>query len=299
VIADGMSEDGTRDVIRGFAASHPDLSIELVDHPRRHIPGALNRAIERATGEIVIRLDAHSVPAPDYVSRCVDALRRTHAGNVGGIWEIRPGGSGLIARGIAAAGANPFGAGDARYRISGPEGPVDTVPFGAYPRAWLERLGGFDESLHSNEDYELNYRLRKAGGTIWFDPKIQSAYRARRTLGELGRQYLRYGFWKSRMLRKHPESLRWRQGLPAVLVLSLFGLALIATLSAAGRSLLGVEFVAYVALLVFAGVLEAFRRHEVGLVIGVGAALAVMHIMWGVGFWAGWVGGWPRHDPES
>jgi GT2 family glycosyltransferase len=226
VVADGMSDDATRQVVRQVAEAWRDLSIRIVDNPPRTIPAALNRAIEAARGAIVVRLDAHSIPAEDYVRRCVETLAETGAANVGGVWEIQPRGTGWIPKAIARAAAHPLGAGDARYRIRGRPGPVDTVPFGAFQRDWVRRIGGFDETLLTNEDYEFNYRLRQAGGTVWFDPGIWSTYYARKSLAELWRQYTRYGYWKARMLVLHPRSLRWRQALPALFVLtSVLGLA--------------------------------------------------------------------------
>src|SRR3989304_7761914 len=133
------------------------------------------------------------------------------AGSGGG----RPrGGGGGMARPIAAAASPPLGAGDAGYRVGSQAGEVDTVPFGAFRREWLERVGGYDESLQTNEDYELNVRLRRAGGKIWFDPSIRSVYYARSDLAQLWRQYYRYGFWKARMLLRYPGSIRWRPALP-------------------------------------------------------------------------------------
>lgn len=299
VIADGMSHDGTREAVREFAGLNPGLRIELIDNPQRHIPAALNRAIGRARGDVIVRLDAHSVPARDYVARCLETLRRTSAANVGGQWEIRPGGPGALARAIAVAGSNPLGAGDARYRVSGSEGPVETVPFGAYPRSWLERVGGFDEALRTNEDYELNHRVRLAGGQVWFDPAIRSEYRARRSLPELASQYVRYGFWKGRMLARYPASLRWRQALPPLFVLSLLGLAFAAIWLPRVRLLLGVECIAYSSLVAGVAWSEAFRRRDFALLPGVTAALITMHLCWGTAFWAGLLRGWPRRIGNS
>ena len=170
IIADGGSDDGTRQALQTFAEDHPELRLRVVDNPARTIPAGLNLAIAHATGEVVIRLDAHSAPQPDYVQRCLETLNRTQAANAGGLWDIRPGSDTWIGRSIAAAAAHLLGAGDARYRIRGAEGPADTVPFGAYRREWLERVGGFNEGLLTNEDYEYNVRLRSHGGVVWFNP---------------------------------------------------------------------------------------------------------------------------------
>lgn len=284
VIADGMSTDGTRAEIAAFAAAHPDLAVTVVDNPPGSIPAALNRAMQQARGDILLRLDAHSMPYPDYVERCVANLEAGLGENVGGVWEIRPGGPGWLAESIAAAAAHPLGAGDALYRHATRPAYVDTVPFGAFKRELLALVGFFDESLLTNEDYEFNVRLRRSGGRIWLDPAIRSVYLARPTLGALARQYFRYGFWKWRMLRRYPGSLRWRQGLPPLFVLSLLGGALLAVFLPLFRALLAAEILLYAAVLLTAGLQAAWQRRKVFLAVGLPAAIAVMHFAWGTGF---------------
>jgi len=287
LVADGMSEDSTRKVVRQFAEGQPHLAIRIVDNVARNIPAGLNRAIEAARGEVLIRLDAHSIPAEDYVRRCLEALAATGAANVGGVWDIRPQGAGRTAQSIARAASHPLGAGDARYRIRGNAGPVDTVPFGAFRREWVQRVGPFDESLFSNEDYEFNYRIRQAGGKIWFDPSIRSTYFARGTLADLWRQYARYGYWKARMLIRHPGSLRWRQALPALFVATtVVGLAAVLWWPPA-RVLLGIQWSVYLLILIAAAVVEAARRRAIFWIAGLPASWGTMHIAWGAAFWWG------------
>ena len=221
VIADGLSEDNTRSEIDAFQDAHSELDVIVIDNPARIIPAGLNRAINAARGEIIIRMDAHSAPAPDYVARCVDALDAKLGENVGGVWDIRPGAKGWVAASIAAAAAHPLGVGDALYRHATQAQIVDTVPFGAFRRELVEKIGLFDEALLANEDYEFNARIRQAGGKIWLDPAIKSIYFARPTFGRLAKQYFNYGFWKWKMLQYYPATLRWRQFLPPVFVLSL------------------------------------------------------------------------------
>ena len=296
VIADGMSSDGTRDLIHAFASAHPDSRIDIVENPGRSIPSALNRAIDAAKGSVLLRLDAHSAPTPDYVARCVRTLEQTAAANVGGQWRIEPGAETWIARSIAAAVADPLGAGDARYRTGGPAGPVDTVPFGAFPRAWIERVGGYDETLLANEDYELNWRLRQAGGTIWFDPAIRCAYLARPRLVDLARQYARYGFWKARMLLRHPASLRWRQAAPAGFVLGSLLLALLGGLAPFAWIVLGAVWLAYLLALFARSTAIARRRRSASLVLGVPLALGIIHLSWGAAFLVGGLTGLARRE---
>lgn len=284
IVADGLSTDGTRDEIAAFQREHPELTVRLVDNPLRIIPAALNCAITAAQGRYILRLDAHSAPAPDYVERCVEALEAQKGENVGGVWEIRPQGDGLIPRAIALAAAHPFGVGDARYRYTTEAGYVDTVPFGAFRRDTFERYGLFDETLLTNEDYEFNARLRQGGGRIWLDPRIRSTYLARPDLKALATQYWRYGYWKWRMLRRYPQTLRWRQFLPPVFVLSLVILALSSFFFNAARALLALEVVGY-ALILIAGALPAARRYkDLGLAVAIPLAIMTMHVNWGAGF---------------
>ena len=147
--------------------------------------------------------------------------------NVGGKWEILAGANTWIARGIAIAAAHPLGVGDARYRISGQAGPVDTVPFGCYYRSLFDRIGFFDETLLTNEDYEFNARIRQNNGIVWFDPEIICQYFARSTLKELSSQYWRYGFWKAKMVKRYPATIKPRQALPPLFVASIIGLLVI------------------------------------------------------------------------
>lgn len=284
VIADGMSSDGTRDAIAAFQKDFSDLEVRLVDNPLRTIPSGLNRAIEASRGGILVRLDAHSKPYPDYVEKCLAAHQEGRGDNVGGVWEIRPGTDTWIAKSIAVAAAHPLGVGDALYRHAKHAAEVDTVPFGSFRRTLIEKTGFFDESLLTNEDYEFNARVRKAGGRIWLDPAIRSIYFARPTLLELARQYWRYGYWKWRMLRRYPDTLRWRQALPPLFVLSLIGLSLLSIFNPFLRGILVGELLAYFSVLFVAGLQVAFREGKSYLAIGLLLAIPVMHISWGGGF---------------
>ena len=283
VIADGMSTDCTRKEIAGFKEAHPGLRVRVVDNAKRTIPAGLNRAIEATEGDYIVRLDAHASPYADYVERCVSELEAGRGDNVGGIWDIQPGEQTWQARSIAAAAAHPLGAGDARYRVGGEPQAVDTVPFGAFHRSLIERIGAFDESLLSNEDYEFNARVRKAGGTVWLNPAIRSKYFARRSFGELTRQYWRYGYWKARMLRRYPETFRWRQ-LSGLLVLSFFVLGILALRIPAAGWLLALEVSLYSLALLAAGIQVAFRKRDLALLLGVPLAIAIMHLAWGAAF---------------
>ena len=284
IISDGLSTDGTRAVIAAFQKDFPDLDVRVVENTQRSIPSAVNRAIEASRGEYLVRLDAHSKPFPDYVSNCVRAHAENRGDNVGGVWEIQPGANTWIAKSIAIAAAHPLGVGDALYRHARQAALVDTVPFGSFKRALIDRIGLFDESLLTNEDYEFNARVRKAGGRIWLDPAIRSIYFARSTLMELARQYWRYGYWKWRMLRRYPETLRWRQALPPLFVLSLLGLVLFSIWVPVVRFLLLGELLTYFFIMTLAGIFAAYRQKKVYFLPGLLLAIPVMHILWGGGF---------------
>lgn len=286
ILADGGSTDLTLSIVDDFRKANPDLSINVIDNPLRHIPAALNRAIKAAKGEIVIRMDAHSLPRPDYIQRCSQGLMNGKGENVGGKWEILAGKNTWIARGIAAAAAHPIGVGDARYRISGQAGPVDTVPFGCYYRKLFDRIGFFDESLLTNEDYEFNTRIRKNNGIIWFDPEIICQYFARSSLKELADQYWRYGFWKAKMVKRYPTTIKPRQALPPLFVISLIGLLVIGIFYKPFLYLFLTVFLLYMGIIILASVPVAIKNKDTVLIAGFPLAIMTMHFTWGTGFLA-------------
>lgn len=173
--------------------------------------------------------------------------------------------------------------GDALYRHAKQAAEVDTVPFGSFKRTLIDKVGMFDETLLTNEDYEFNARVREAGGRIWLDPSIRSIYFARATLLELARQYWRYGFWKWRMLSKYPNTLRWRQALPPLFVISLAGLALLSFFFPLAKFLLLGEILLYLFICLLAGIQARLRMKKNFLSVGLPLAIPIMHIAWGSG----------------
>ena len=284
IVADGLSTDKTRDEVAAFHQVYPDLVLMVVDNIKRTIPSGLNTAISVAKGSVILRLDGHSIPQSDYIERCVSALEQGLGDNVGGVWEMRPGNSGWISRAIATVAAHPLGVGDALYRFTKQAGIVDTVPFGAFKRELLDRIGGFDETLRANEDYEFNVRIRKAGGRIWLDPAIRSVYFTRPTLGGLAQQYWRYGYWKARMLKRYPGTVRWRQALPPLFLCSLAGLLLLSIWFSIARFLLLFEVLVYLGVLVIAATQLAVRQKAPSYLIGAPLAITTMHFSWASGF---------------
>ncbi len=284
VIMDGHSTDNTRKVIADFQKMHPELALQVFDNPVRTIPSSLNQAIHHTKGRTIIRLDAHSVPNSEYIERCVAALKNERGENVGGVWQIQPGDQTWIADCIAAAASHALGAGDAQYRLNASAGPVDTVPFGAFRRELIDRIGPFNESLLTNEDYEFNARLRRAGGKVWLDPSIQSVYYSRSNLSQLARQYARYGFWKWRMLLRFPATLRWRQALPPLFTLILLLLTVLSLWFKSALLALADLSGVYIAILGLAGLKLAIQRHKAYFLAGFPMAIAIMHLSWGGGF---------------
>lgn len=287
VIADGFSEDRTREQIESFKTSHPDLDVMVVNNPKRIIPAGLNAAILASSGDLIVRMDAHSIPNPDYVALCVDALERNVAQNVGGVWDIQPGSNSWIARSIAAAAGNPLAVGDASYRFTDKAAYVDTVPYGSYKRELFNQIGLFDETLLANEDYELNTRIIQSGGKIWLDPKIRCVYFARSSLRALSKQYYGYGYWKFQMLKRYPETLRWRQALPPAFILGLFLFLLAGIFWKPALILFAIALGLYLLVLLGVGIHMASKKSDILMIIGIPLAIITMHFSWGAGFIAG------------
>lgn len=280
IVADGGSTDRTRAIVAEVAAG--DGRITLVDNPGRRQSAGLNRALALAEGEVLIRLDARSFVAADYVERCVQLLAQTGAAVVGGRMVARSGTS-FAERGIALANGAWWGAGPARFHKGGPAGPVDTVYLGAFRVEWLTRVGGWAEDVGVNEDFELNHRIRDGGGTVWFDPELIVEYEPRRTYRALAKQYYRYGMSKAVVVRRHPRSTRVRQLLPALLVPT----AVVAMAPGRCRQAARAALAAYSATMVVAASRSAdgLTRRVAGLTAG-----ATMHWTWSAGFVRGSVG---------
>ncbi len=219
VAVDGMSDDDTREIVSGYVQGYPN--VRMLDNPRRVVPTALNIGIRAAQGDTIIRVDGHTTLAPDYVRQCVAALERTGADNVGGRMDAQS--PGYFGEAVALATSSPFGVGNARFHYSHKDEWVDTVYMGAYRREVFERIGLFDEEMVRNQDDEFNYRLRAHGGRILLCPQIRSQYTNRSSPRKLWRQYFEYGYWKVRVLQKHPRQMQWRQFVPPVFVVALLG----------------------------------------------------------------------------
>ena len=288
IVVDGMSDDHTRGVVGEFQQSHPELSIRLLDNPERNIPHALNFGIAAARGEIIARMDAHAAPSGDYIRRCVEVLGEGNAAVVGMPCRVRPGADTAIARAIAIAVSHPFGIGDAKYRLEGKgneQEDVDTVAFACFSKSLWSELGGFDERLLTNEDYDFNYRVRARGERVILDRLAHCDYFARPTLAKLASQYFRYGRWKARMIRARPGSLKLRQLVAPAFVAS------IALLAAAGfwRSIawaaLALELATYLAAAIFFAYQAARNQREpFSAMLLLPSVFFTIHFSWGTSF---------------
>jgi succinoglycan biosynthesis protein ExoA len=281
VIAEGGSSDGTREILERWAAREP--RVRLVDNPDGGAAEALNRALGVVRGRFLVRIDGHSRAPRDYVARLVRHLRSGACDGVGG--RKRAVGRTPFGRAVAAAHDSRFGIGDSKYHHAGPIELVDHVPFGAY-RADLARLiGGWDERMHPNEDYEFDYRYGLAGGRLLLDPTIVIDWRVRETPLALAKQYYAYGKARFRTLLRYPSSLHLRWLAPPALVLAVAAGAATAW-TQQGRWLLAIAGGGYLLFLVFAS-LALSRLVGPWLAPRCALALAAMHLPWGVGFLAG------------
>jgi glycosyltransferase involved in cell wall biosynthesis len=284
IIIDGQSTDQTISVINTEKEKFNKLNLKVLTTPQKNIPAAVNIGIRNSSGDIIIRMDAHSIPHPDYIKICVEDLTNKLGSNVGGRWIIIPGSDSKMAKCISRAASHPFGVGDAKYRYSSEPGYVDTVPYGAFYKDLIDEIGYFNEDLLANEDYEFNVRIRNSGRKIYFDPRIKTQYIARDSIRSLSKQYWRYGYWKFRMLRKYPDTLRWRQAIPPIFVAGIILLILMSIFLPKVWILLGIITLLYILILCIGTLSVIDIKTESYCLFGIPIAIIVMHFSWGLGF---------------
>lgn len=274
-LAVAPSHDGTEAVADALAS---DRRVSVVENPTGSTPAGLNAAIRAGTAPVVVRVDGHAVLGAGYIRRAVATLRRTGAVNVGGIQ--RAVGATPFEHAVADAMSSRFGTGDAVFHYGGEEGPTDTVYLGVFDRSNLEAVGLFDERLVRNQDYELNIRLRRSGGVVWFDPQLEVAYRPRGSVRALARQYFDYGRWKRVVIAQHPGSVRWRQVVPPA-----------ATAVLAAASVIGARWRPALVVPTIYGAAVAAAAAGTGSTMGrrvrLLAVYPTMHLAWGAGFLLG------------
>jgi succinoglycan biosynthesis protein ExoA len=282
IVADGMSDDGSREILERLGRG--DERVRVVENPSGIVSTGLNAAIRAARGAVIVRMDAHTDYAPDYLRQCLAVLEETGADNVGGPWVAK--GDGYVGRAVAAAFQSPFAVGGARGHDPRHAGEVDTVYLGCWRRETFDWIGLFDEELVRNQDDELNLRLIRSGGRIWQSPRIRSHYRPRRSLGGLWRQYMQYGYWKVRVVQKHRMPASVRHFVPGVFVTALAALALASTASSLARMTLVAVATTYFGAVGLASVLTAARGGW-NLLPVLPAVFACYHLAYGVGFLRG------------
>ncbi len=278
VVAVGPGRDRTREVADGLAAA--DDRVQVVPNPSGRTPDGLNAAIARASHEVVVRMDGHGELSAGYVRRAVEILEETGAANVGGIMLAE--GSGAMQEAVALAMRSPLGMGAERFHVGGEAGPADTVFLGVFRREWLRRVGGYDPAFTRAQDWEMNHRIRQAGGTVWFTPELTVTYRPRSTFRDLARQFYGSGQWRRQVVRQHPDSVNARYLAPPVT------LVLIALGAAGGLAWrpLWVLPLGYAAAVTAGGAWVA-RGRAPRVVARMPAVLATMHLTWGAGFLRG------------
>jgi succinoglycan biosynthesis protein ExoA len=282
IIADGISDDGTREILRKEESSK--LRIRVIDNPGKIVSTGLNASIRAAEGSVIVRMDAHTEYSPDYVRRCVELLRSTGADNVGGPARTKPGT--YLERAIAAAYHSPFSVGGAKFHNAAYEGYVDTVTYGCWRKEAFERFGYFDEELARNQDDEHNLRIVRAGGKVWQSPEILSWYCPRGSLTALFNQYMQYGYWKVRVIQKHKLPASWRHLVPAAFLLTLLLLVAASVVCPAAWRLLAGALSFYLLAILVASSFAAARA-QWALFPVLPAVFACYHFGYGYGFLRG------------
>jgi succinoglycan biosynthesis protein ExoA len=274
VLALGPSIDATNDIAAAIAEKDP--RVILVENPSGLTPAGLNLAIRAATSQIIVRVDGHTKLPMDYIRTAVEVLAETGAANVGGIMDAQ--GVTAFEEAVASAMRSPLGVGSARFHTGGEAGPADSVYLGVFLKSVLEQVNGYDERFIRAQDWELNYRIRKAGGLVYFTPKLSVSYRPRPSVKALSRQYFEYGRWRRVVIRENHKTVNLRYLAPPVALLgSVAGII--------GAILVSVAFlslpVIYLAFLATASLsIKVPGRARVLLP----AVLLVMQMSWGWGF---------------
>ena len=287
LVVDGMSEDRTRGIVAFYALYHP--FIRLLENPKKVTPAALNIGIAEANGEVVMRMDAHAVYDQQYIVRCVEALERHEADDVGGVWVVLPRKSTLVARAIAQSLSHQFGVGDAHYRVTSSPAPrwVDTVPFFCVRKDIFSGVGLFNEDLVRGQDMEFSQRLRKAGGRILLVPQVVSRYYPRSDLKSFWRHSFENGVWAVLPFAYSSViPIRWRHLVPLVFVTSLIGSAMMLLLASPFLMAFPAILGAYTLVNLAASLQITYRESDPRYILAMPLVFGMLHFAYGVGsFW--------------
>ena len=285
ILALGPSKDQTNFIAQELAK---DQRIKLVENPSGRTASALNSAIKNSNFDIIVRLDGHAIVDSSYIKNAVKTLLESGADNVGGLMKAE--GTNAFEKSVAAAMTSKFGVGNAPFHVGGKSGEVDTVYLGTFRKSALERVGYFDESFIRAQDWEMNYRIRKTGGKIWFNPELVVSYRPRKNILQLAKQYFEYGQWRKQVTKTYPETVSMRYLAPPVTVSGLIaGFVLVLFSKILDISWLQIGWLAPMVYLTV--ILLAFL--SIGSKIGLLSrlylllVLPTMHLSWGVGFLKG------------
>lgn len=297
VIAVGPSDDDTHAIAERLAAADP--RVRLVDNPTGRTPAGLNLAIAAARHGIVVRVDGHGELGDGYVATAVETLHRTGAANVGGIMDAQ--GQTPFEQAVAVAYTSRLGLGGSTFHLhTSAEGPADTVFLGSFRKDALEAVGGYDETLHRAQDWELNYRLRQRGETVWFTPAMRVTYRPRSTLRALAKQFYETGKWRREVARRHPDTLNARYLAPPLAVLGVVGGVAVGAHGSYHRvAWMRPGWLAPLGYLAFLVAGAATLRRDMPWAVRARLPLvfATMHLCWGLGFLVGLPG--ERRGPAA
>jgi succinoglycan biosynthesis protein ExoA len=286
VLAIGPSKDRTQEIADKLAEA--DGRISIVPNPTGKTPAGLNVGIAHAKHDILVRVDGHGALTPGYITRAVEVLDETGADNVGGVMAAE--GRTPLEMAVACAYRSRLGLGASTFHQGGKAGPADTVYLGVFRRAALERVGGFDETMHRAQDWELNYRIRKTGGLIWFCPDLSVTYRPRSSLSAVAKQFFHTGQWRREVVRRHPETANKRYLAPPVAVIGMAVgtvLGIVGLITGIGWLDLGFLAPLGYALLILAGSAFEGRYLPWKALFWLPLVCATMHVSWGLGFLAG------------
>ncbi|MCI0394004.1 MAG: glycosyltransferase family 2 protein [Chloroflexi bacterium] len=295
ILADGMSTDGTQEIIQRYVRQQAEANgwrtgpyLTVINNPGRIVSTGLNTAIREARGDVIVRVDAHTIIEQDYVRQCVAALEQSGADGVGG--PMMAVGAGYTAEAIALASSSPFGIGNSVYRTSRyfRERFVETTHMGAYRKGTLFKVGLFNEHFVRHQDYELDYRIRQGGGSIFLSPYIRSHYFVRGSLQKLWRQYFQYGFWKGKFLRESASSLKWRHAVPPLFVLALAATIILALAgSPLGLPSLFMTGALYLLFLLLGTAATCAKKECLKYLPITPIIFVCLHLSWGLGVWFG------------
>ena len=285
LFVDGKSEDRTPEILKEYQKQYP--WIRILENEKRIIPSALNIGITEAEGEIIVRMDAHSEYANDYISKCVEILEKTEMDNVGGPQITK--GKTKKQRSIAAAYSSPFAVGSGKHFHKDYEGVIDTVFLGTFHKSFAVEMGLYDENMPRNEDDEFNFRISQNGGKVYMSPEIKVIYYPRDSFGALAKQYFGYGKGKPSVNKKHKKLTNFKQLIPALFVLFvILGLiASVVTALAAHTFIPGIIYLALLVLYLLANFIFSFTNKEVtgfSEKMGLFWTHIVMHVSYGVGY---------------